>query len=135
MKKIVYKEDRFEYVFSLLDSTDYIKIEEDGQHVDDKYINSWGGKINSYIDPLKKDELIIRNLYRIGFAFPYYNHYTIGVRNLRHYECYNSDDAKKINGSLDTKNSVFDYKHIGNFDYVKKRIIDVFSEKMEVNIE
>ena len=130
MKKIAYVGN--DYII-MHNSTDYIKIEKDGQYVDNKYVDILRRKINSYSDNLKKGDLIIRQLYRVVFADD--NFYMIKFRNFRNYLHYDPDEANKINGSLDTKNSVFDYDIIGDFDYVKGRIVEMFSERMEVNIE
>ena len=129
MKKIALVENRS---VNILDSTNYIKIEEDGQHIDDKYINIWGEKINKNSDSLEKGDLIIRRLYWIKIMD---NYCGIFIIKFKHYMAYRPDKAKKIDEYLDTKNSFFDYEYIGSFDYVKKKIVSIFSERMKVDID
>ena len=132
MKKIAYVESKF---IMMHDSTDYIKIEKDGQHIDDNYVDYNGDKINSYSDTLQKGEIIIKQLYYIGFEFPHYNYYAIKFRNFRYYSPYNTDESNKVNRNLDTKNSVFDYDSFGDFNYVKEIIVNIFLGRMETDIE
>ena len=115
------------------DSTEYLKIEKDGQHIGDKYVDYNGDKINSSRYNSKKDRLIIRRLYWIVFEVD--NFYWIWFRNFRNYSYFNLDESNKINKILNTKNSFFDYDSFGDFDHVKKRIIDIFSERMKVKTE
>ena len=128
MKKIIYVKNDFILVH---DSTDYIKIEKDGQYVDDKYINSWGEKINSYRYNLKKGRLIIRGLYHVKFAYDFYQ---VGFKKFRYYNSYTIKEAKKINEYLNTKNSFFDNDYINSFDDARKMIIRIFSDEMKLKI-
>lgn len=112
------------------DSTNYIIIEENRQHISDKYVDSSGNKINSY-GTLKKCQLIIRQLYSINFSKDYCHiHFT----KFRHYSPYNPQMKNKIYKYLNTKNSIFFYEDIGGFDIVKKRIVSIFLKIMEVKI-
>ena len=124
MKKIAFVDNG---VVNILDSKNYLKIEKDGQHIDDKYINSWGEKINSYGGFMKKGNLIMRRLYWIDYQS---GNFFMFIRKFRHYELYDSDKAKKIDNHLNTKNSVFDYNF--DFDHVKVLIVSIFSRRMKI---
>ena len=114
----------------VLDSKNYIIIEEDGQHISDKYVDWNGRKINTY-KILGKGNLIIRRLYCIMFEDGYYS---IKFKKFRNYVLYNPNVANKINSSLNTKNSLFDDEDIDDFRYVQDMIMDMFLERMEIEI-
>ena len=129
MKKIAHFKEFTTFIF---DSTDYIKIEKNGQRIDDKYVDDSGDKINSYRRTLKKGQLIIRHLYWIEFQNYFY---LIRFKNFRNYLHCELDESNKINKILNTKNSYFDYDSIDNFDTVKTRIIRIFSDEMRLRIK
>ena len=127
MKKIVYISTGSIYI---LDSKDYVKIEEDGQYLDDKYVDPWGRKFNEYRYPLDKDEIIIRKLYSISLDA--YNEYYVCFKKYKNYELYNDKEANKINKIFNTKNSVF---FNVKFNNIKRKIVYIFSDEMKIKIE
>lgn len=128
MKKMIFEDDR--QFIRILDSKDYIIIEEDDQHISDKYVDIKGNKINEYNDSdsdyLEEGDLIIRQIYYIGFdlyvpdaIFKYFKYYNV-------YDAY-SREAHKLKPNLGIGNSVFD------FDFIKDILVRIFT--LEVNIE
>lgn len=116
----------------IYDSTDYIKIEEDGQYLDDKYVDRNGKKYNKYDDLLKGD-LIVRILYGI-YLSSYHNYYNIVFKKFRYYGRYNSifKNTNKMAENLNTKNSIF----VDNdFNIAKNRILNIFKKEMKIEIE
>ena len=121
MKKIIYN---ITNNMSIFDSTDYIILKKDNQHISDKYIDINGKKINEY-DDLMEGDLIVRQLYSISF-YPYSKLFQIYFRKFKYYEIYRyyELDIDEIKSRLRTKNSIF------NFYIDKKFIEEIFSIKM-----
>ena len=113
----------------LVDPKDYIKIEKDDQHVDDKYVDASGKKFNEY-DDLYKGGIIIRGLYRVDFRG---HNYLIVFKKFKFYELYYGNTARKISRILNNKNSTY-FSYV-NFNFVKKRIVDIFSNEIKPIIE
>ena len=126
MKKMVYMNPGSIYI---LDPKDYIKIEKDGQHVNDKYVYENGDKINED-DPLEKGQLIIRKFYGITIH-PFLPDGFVSFKKFKHYKLYDDEEANKIIRSLNTRNSVF---FNIKFNDVKTRIVDIFSSEIEIDI-
>ena len=124
MKKIVCGYASF---LNTLDPKEYIIIEEDNQHISDKYVDSSGKKINEYNDSvvLKKGDVIIREFYYIWVSN---DHIFIKFNKFKYYDIYrNSDElTPELKQSIRMKNSVFDFNHI------KKRIVDLFSTNIKI---
>ena len=125
MKKIVHRYDR---ILDILDSKEYMIIEEDNQRISDKYVDFDGDKINEYKDEnkLKKDDVIIRGFYYIWFGRGYIS---INFRKFKFYEKYENEYTPEIKQGIRDKNSFFD------FNLVKIRIVDLFSKNIEIIIQ
>ena len=126
MKKIVHG-----YVnsFNIFDPKDYIIIERYGQHISDKYVNLLARKINEYKDEdiLKKGDVVIRVFYYIEFG--YINTY-VQFNKFKYYEVYRNsyELTSKLKQDIRMKNSGF------YFDYVKERIVNIFSRNLKIKI-
>ena len=128
MKKIAKKEDRFNYIFHVFDSTDYIILEKDNQRISDKYVDFDGNKYNEYPN-LEKNSIIIRNIYMLEFFSDGLTIYFRNFKNYKYYEPSGSFDKMMIDSSLNNKNSAM------NFYYKKDLIENVFSKVIEINVE
>ena len=130
MKKIIY-EYEYDRILDILDSKEYMIIGEDNQRISDKYVDFDGKKINEYKDEdeLKKGDVIIREFYYIWFGD--YADIFLNFRKFKYYEIYrNSNEyTHRIKQGLKIKNSIF------NFNYVKKRIVEIFSGDIEIEIK
>ena len=125
MKKIAYNGYNSIYI---LDSKDYVKIEEDDQHVDDKYVDYNGKKFNEYSN-LHNGGLIMRELYHINLEWG--ESYSVMVKKFKNYELYYGSESSEINKVLNTKNSIF--KNM-KFDNVKRRIVSIFLTEIKIKI-
>ena len=119
-KKIVY----YGYNLYIFDSTDFLIIQEDNEHIDDKYVNYNNEKHNN----LKKDDLLIRELYWIDV---YMDYYCVTFRDVKNYFGCSIGyyEAEVMKDSLNTEISVID------FDNKKRRTLYIFSNEMEVKID
>ena len=126
MKKIVCV---FPVTFDILDPKDYVIIEKDNQRISDKYVDLWGDKINKYGKgkALKRGDVVISKFYDINF----------GVKNLdisvyfkkpKYYDIYrNSDElTPELKQVIKSKNSILD------FNYIKIRIVELFSKDIKI---
>ena len=127
MKKIVHNVDVITfYGFS----TEYIIIEEDGQHISDKYVDFHGDVMRLHY-ALSKGDIIIRKLYQIDFniyditiiirKYNNYQYYPGGNRDSKYHTSYSA-----IKKNLDTITSLVS---------PQKRyesVVDIFSKEIEI---
>ena len=135
MKKIVYGYDNNTFLH-IFDPKDYIIIESYGQHISDKYVDYDGKKINGYdmykknyrYFSLKKGNIVIREFYQIWFGDS--NDISVGFRKFKYYDINRDSDEHKfeLKQGIRMKNSIFDFNHI------KKRIVEIFSRNIEIEI-
>ena len=123
MKKIVYV---YPTTLAIFNPKDYITIEKDNQYISDKYIDLVGNKFNEYKDSgaLKKGDVVIRELYYILFL-----NADIFVRfnKFKYYDRHSN--TSRIKQGIRTKNSTFD------FDYIKGKIVEIFSRDVKIEIK
>ena len=128
MKKIVYG---YTYTLDMLDPKDYIIIEEDNQRISDKYVDYDGYKINEYwgSKALKKGDVVIKGFYYIWFGD--YTCTSVGFNKFKYYERYKEgkEYTSGLKKGLKIKNSIF------NFNYVKKKIVEIFSKDIRIKIQ
>ena len=124
MKKIVYVHNNY---LDIIDSKEYIIIEKDNQRISDKYVDVMGDKMEKY-GALKKGDIIIRGFYYIQFRYD--TDILVCFVKFKFYEKYRNDNKNTpgLKQDIRTKNSYFDFNHI------KKRIVEMFSRNIEIEI-
>ena len=124
MKKIVTETYMFadSYHLDIFDPTDYIRIKKDGERIDDKYVDR-NGDIIGKNNTIKKNGIIIKWYYRIGYSSSYF--YITLPNKISYF--YFPPYQTKIERSLKTKNSTID------FDRMKKGVILMFSSRILIN--
>ena len=121
MKKIAYNNNQNE--LDIVDSNDYLIIQNDNERIGNKCVYSWGEKIDN-INNFKKDNIIVRSLYYLG------NTPSVNLRNFKSYNHYiiHNSSTRKFRKNLKIKKSTV-------YFYRKKHwIVKVFSNKVIINI-
>lgn len=130
MKKIVvsYKLS-YNIWFFIYDSTDYLIIQDNNQHIDDKYVGFMRRRFNQSKN-IKKDDAIIRWLYYIKFQFSERNFFSVCFENFKHYDHIeankNTKPTKEIKANLNSNESIV------NFDDKTDFIIKIFSMSLRI---
>ena len=129
MKKIVCG---YYSVLHILDPKDYVIIKEDRQRISDKYVDLDGDKFNEYKgeDELEKGDVIIRGFYWIKFWERSVD-MPVFFNKFKYYELYSNSEelTPELNQGIRMRNSVFDFNHI------KKRIVEMFSRDIQIEIQ
>lgn len=132
MKKVInlkqsgmYSENGCLHIF---DSTDYLIIQKDNQHIDDKYVDFNGNEYNKYTD-FKENDIVIRKICKL-YLGGHHDSCLCFNSQRRSYELFrfNYDKTREINLNLNTRNSLID------FDNRKKSIIMIFSKDISIKV-